>query len=153
MTDFALHRATGAVFDISTSADDIESDDGMYTAVLISIFCDAACALDELPAGEAFRGGYFGDTFEPAGDSVGSKLRLLDRERRSTYVLRRAESYARDALAWLVSDGVASAVSAVATFDEINMRMWHLTVTIIRPFGDSVDYRFGLVWGAHELDS
>lgn len=93
----------------------LAEDSGLRTAVLLSLFSDARAEPgDELPDGVS-RGGYWGDAY-PArpGDRWGSRLWLLSRSTITREVLRRAETYAREALAWAVEDGIASRVTATA---------------------------------------
>lgn len=105
----------GVAADLRVSGRDLLADDSLYTAVVISLFTDArARAEDELPPeldGEDRRG-YWGDGLE--GESVGSRLWLLAREKDTARVRARAEQYAREALAWLVSEGLARAVDVTA---------------------------------------
>ena len=100
----------------------LATDDGLKTAVVLSLFTDRlAESGDVLPdAGAsgsdgAGRRGWWGDAYaDQPGDLVGSRLWLLDREKVRTQVLRRAEEYTAEALQWLVADGVASAVNVTA---------------------------------------
>ena len=57
-----------------------------------------------------------GDQLNVDNDQIGSKLWLLAREKTTADVARRADQYAREALAWMVADGVARAVDIVADF-------------------------------------
>ena len=105
----------GVAADLRVSGRDLLADDSLYTAVVISLFTDArARAEDELPPefDRDDRRGYWGDALE--GESVGSRLWLLAREKDTARVRARAEQYAREALAWLVSEGLARAVDVTA---------------------------------------
>ena len=81
----------GVAADLRVSGRDLLADDSLYTAVVISLFTDArARAEDELPPeldGEDRRG-YWGDGLE--GESVGSRLWLLAREKDTARVRARA---------------------------------------------------------------
>lgn len=124
---------------------DIETDEGLESAVAISLFLDArATAGDELPEGETDRRGYWGDEFIENG-SIGSKLWLLDRSPLTEPNLRLAEQFAREALAWMVTERVASAVDVqVSVVDGVR---W-IRVGITRPNGTDlrVRYRYGINW-------
>ena len=63
MTDLALHFAPGAwSADLSILGGDLATDDGLRTAVIISLFTDArARADDPLPEADADRRGWWGD--------------------------------------------------------------------------------------------
>lgn len=134
--DIALTNTgpTGVLaFDISLLDGDLQTDEGMRTAVAISLFTDARAADDdELPNPGGDRRGWWGDTYAPiAGDVTGSKLWLLARSKNTAGVLAQAQQYGQDALAWLVTDGIASSVTVVASFPRLG---WlGLSVTIDRP--------------------
>lgn len=96
----------------------LQLDGGLRTAVLISLFTDArADAADVLPtAGDDVRG-WWADTFaETEGDRIGSRLWLLSREKATNKTLERARGYARDALAWLIEDGIAATVEVATSW-------------------------------------
>lgn len=94
-------------------------DDGLRTAVLLSLFCDARAAPDD-PVPDPLnpdRRGWIGDVLAPVdGDRWGSRLWLLAREKQTEATRRRAELYAREALAWLVEDGLAARVEVEAAW-------------------------------------
>lgn len=131
-----------------TPAYDLELDEGLETAVVISLFTDRrADEGDVLPGLGDDRRGWWGDAFPVvAGDQIGSKLWLLAREKQTPAALGRAEQYAREALAWLVEDQVASRVDVVASAP-FTGTLW-LTVTITRPKARPVQYRFSKAWAA-----
>ena len=93
-------------------ADLATEDPGLRTAVLVSLFTDRRVA-EGLPPGEAHRRGWWGDTLTGAGE-IGSRLWLLGRAKRTPETMRRAEGYAREALEWLVTDGVVLEVDVRA---------------------------------------
>lgn len=87
--------------------------DDLATAVWMSLFTDRRAATDDvLTDGTDDRRGWWGDAL--ADKPIGSRLWLLDRAKRIPETLRRAEAYAREALAWLVEDGVAARVDVTA---------------------------------------
>lgn len=92
----------------------LASDDGLRSCVILSLFLDRrARSDDETPDGD--RRGWVGDALSSiAGDRIGSRLWLLRREKQLPETLRRAEDYAREALAWLVTDGLAASVTVSA---------------------------------------
>lgn len=108
--------ATEADLALDPDAARLAEDEGLRTAVILSLFTDRRAEPgDELPDGTT-RGGYWGDAY-PArpGDRWGSRLWLLQRSTITRDVLRRAETYAREAFDWAIEDGVASRVVATAT--------------------------------------
>lgn len=132
----------------ATPAYDLELDEGLQTAVVISLFTDRrADEGDVLPGLGDDRRGWWGDAFPlVAGDKIGSKLWLLAREKQTPAALGRAEQYAREALAWLVEDQVASRVDVTASAP--SRGVLQLDVSIQRPKKRPVQYRFSKAWAA-----
>lgn len=118
---------------------EILGDNGLETAVAISLFTDAR---DENPDDPGDRRGWWGDTFE----EFGSRLWLLTREKTTPEVLDRAERYARQALQWLLDDGIASACTISA--ERTGLYSLALSVTIVRPSAGTDSFRFALNWAA-----
>ncbi|SIS87774.1 phage GP46 family protein [Neptunomonas antarctica] len=87
----------------------------LENAVTISLFTDArASADDALPDGGVERRGYWGDIDLPEGESLGSKLWLLAREKVTPPVINKARDYCSAALSWMVDDGHLLAVNVDA---------------------------------------
>ncbi len=112
MSDLALTYRDGLI-DLDAEA---VTDDSLKTAVIVSLFTDRRAEPDdEIPDGTEDRRGWWGDIYpEHDGDLIGSRLWLLDREKQLPSVLRRAETYAAEALQWLIDDGVAQTVDVSA---------------------------------------
>lgn len=150
MTDLALFWSNDDfAADIKIDAGKLLTDDGLRTAIIISLFTDARAANDDiLPEAGADRRGYWGDIASPvAGWEMGSKLWLLAREKQVPSVLARARDYARAALAWMVEDQVASSVVVTATFPA---KGWlGVTIEITRPDGPQRE-RYDFAWNATE---
>ncbi|MCB2190357.1 MAG: phage GP46 family protein [Deltaproteobacteria bacterium] len=133
--------------DIATIYDDVElggdmmvsggalvEEVGLQTAVLISLFTDRRALDDDvLPAGTTGKRGWWGDlTLPTEGDQYGSRLWQLSREKQTAAVLRRAEEYASEALAWLVTDGVASQVTVTAEVVRRGVLGLGVEITLVR---------------------
>jgi phage gp46-like protein len=144
MSDFALD-VVDVEIDMSIVEDDLAPDDGLRTALLLSLFTDRRAEDDNvLPADDGDLRGWWADEFaDIEGDLHGSRLWLLDRSKRLEDVVPRAEEFAREALAWLLEDRVAERVEVVA---EVQGVMLALLVTIYRPAADPVTFRFSHVW-------
>jgi phage gp46-like protein len=100
---------------------DLQGDDGLLTAVIISLFTDCR-AHDDDPLPDERVGvpsdmrGWWGDYFEQekTPDPIGSRLWLLWREKEMPVVVARAQEYASEALAWLTRDGHAAGIEVEA---------------------------------------
>lgn len=117
MRDILLQQGDDG-FDPALMQGDLVGDDSLATAVLVSLFTDVRAGADELPPEYRERRGFWGDALlATAGDEqgIGSKLWLLFREKQMDSVAAAAEGYARQALQWLVDDGIAGAVDVTAS--------------------------------------
>jgi phage gp46-like protein len=136
---------------IDTQINDLARDDGLETAVLLSLFLDRrAESGDALPSGETDHRGWWADAFPVIeGDQIGSRLWLFDRSKETPAALGKYEQAAREALTWLIEDRVAQKLEVVA--EVLRPGVWALTVTIFRPQVDPVTFRFNNVWAAQEV--
>lgn len=123
-------------------------DNGLESAVIISLFTDRRDNDDDvIPDGSNDRRGWWADEFtEIKTDKIGSRLWLLTREKQLTSVVVRARQYAEEALKWLVDDGVAEAVTVVASIPRSGML--GLDVSIQRPQQSITRYRFDTFWSS-----
>lgn len=113
-----IYSGSSFTFDLALNANgsDLAADDGLRSAVLVSLFTDRRANSDDvLPDGTDDRRGSWQDQYPDLdGDLQGSRLWLLAREKQLPDVLQRAQAYAEEALAWLLADGVARAVTVTA---------------------------------------
>ncbi len=135
MSDLALTPTSTELldgFDLSISSGDLLLDEGLRTAVIVSLFTD--------------RGSWWGDALAAIpGDQIGSDLWQLAREKRSDDVLARARETARRALDWLLEDGVAEAVTVTAEYQDFDRLA--MSIAIDRPAGREL-IRFADIWAA-----
>lgn len=145
--DIALKYNDG-VIDLDFGDGGNAIDDTLRTAVIISLFTDRRADDDDtLPDGSNDRRGWWGDTYPDVdGDLTGSRIWLLSRSKQIPDVLRHAETYAKEALQWMIDDGVASFIEAIAEnpFNSVMMLSIHIT----RPNGDVIGYTFKSFWEA-----
>jgi phage gp46-like protein len=128
---------------------DLERDDGLETAVIISLFTDRRASAEQIPPEypqDDLRG-YWGDiTNASASDQTGSLLWLLAREKETPQTLSRAEQYCREALAWMIEDLVSTRIEVTASYYS---RGWMLLVVdIYRPAGQAVSFQYNYEWSA-----
>jgi phage gp46-like protein len=123
------------------------TDEGLRTAILISLFSDArARPSDVLPEAGADRRGWWGDGFaETEGEGLGSLLWLLIREKNVPSVVARAREAALASLAWLTDAAIVSALDVTAEaqgFDRLA-----IGVSLARPDGPQ-RLQYDFVWNA-----
>lgn len=147
MSDLALAwNPAAAAADLVLDGFDLAVDEGLRTAVIISLFTDRRAELDdELPSDDGDRRGFWADSVAPPakGDLTGSRIWLLDRGRGVAETARRLENYAREALVWMIKDGVVDSIDVAG--DISGRGRLGLGVVIHRPTGPS---RFDFAWDA-----
>ena len=128
----------------------------MSTAVILSLFTDRRAGIDDtLPLRQTDRRGWVGDEFIGAGlgtatnDPWGSGLWLLAAGKATPNVLELARFSAREALAWLLRDGIASRIDCTAQFvpSGPDRRLERLAIrpTIWQP--QQVSAVYDVLWG------
>ena len=123
----------------------LANDDGLATAVIISLWTDRQANSDDvLPSGTDRRGWWGDELSATAGDKIGSRLWLNDSAKQLASVLLQDRAYAIEALQWLIDDGVASAVDVVASNPRTGVRA--LDIAITRPGQPVARYQFSRFW-------
>lgn len=130
-------------FDNAAGEGDVLYQDGcllsagrdLETAILMSLLCDApAQDGDVIPTGTPKRG-YWADTYDEEGHVLGSRLWLLETEPLTQGTALRAETYAKEALNWLVA---GRHVRSVSTSTELGTEAILLTLTVTLRDGNTV---------------
>lgn len=121
--------------DFAIEAADLALDDTLETAVIVSLYTDRRAPDDYLlPDDIDDRRGWWADDYAPVpDDEYGSHLWLLAFEKWSEPARQKAETWAREALKWLLDDGIATSVEVVATLPR--WMMLGLRVEIIEAAG------------------
>lgn len=132
----------------------LADDGGLETAILLSLFLARRARADDITIAGSSRtadalstylAGWWGDEFaEVDGDLVGSRLWTLQREKMLPLTAERARAYAQEALAWIVSDGLADAVEVEAELGKSDSGVLNLGVRIVK--GGKVAHRFEYLW-------
>jgi len=104
---------------------DLATGDDLQAAVAMSLF--------------TWLGSAWWDVFETR--PLGSRLNLLFRAKKSQDTLNRARDYCHEALAWLIVDGVASAVGVTTAW---RMNTLLIGITVQRETGPNA--QFSYVW-------
>lgn len=143
MTDIALRLDSVDQFDLAMDGVDLATDEGLGTAIVVSLFTDARADEGELPDGHTDRRGWWGDVADPQ-DPIGSKLWTLAREKSINAVVVRAEEYAYQALQWLLEDRVVSDIDVTAEL--LDRDRLAIEVSLARRAGGDVARRFEYNW-------
>ena len=151
MSDIALvwDNEAGAA-DVAIVANDLQRDDGLETAVFLSLFTDRRAEDgDTLPPGVTGRRGGWGDGVPVVPDARwGIRLWLRARAKALPATAQLAREYVEEALAWLVEDRVTDRVEVTATLAGGDSLA--LSVAIYRPGRDVTQFRYNYVWASQE---
>lgn len=127
------------------SGPSLSDDNGLETAIVLSLFTDRLAADGDTSVAPTARRGWWGDAYaEVDGDRIGSRLWQLAREKQTPAVLARAELYCREALQWLVDDGVANGVTVQAEW--ARMGVMGLAIGVTRSASPVLQFRFESFW-------
>lgn len=142
MTDIAIRKNDDDQFDLAMDGVDLATDEGLSTAIIISLFTDARASALELPDGHTDRRGWWGDISD-TDYPIGSKLWTLSREKSINSVVVRAEEYAFEALRWMTDDGVVSDMTVSASL----LRRDTLLIEVdLERRGENLSLRFEYNW-------
>lgn len=127
----------------------LQDDDGLTTAVILSLYTDRRARPDDIlpnaDQGSTDRRGWVGDDIsEVQGDQIGSLLWLNESAKQLQKVLTTDRQYAEDALAWLVTDEIASRVEVVTSNPSMGIR--RMDIAIHRPNQPVARFQFDKFW-------
>lgn len=93
----------------------LAQDDGLGTCILISLFTDRRVTAEEAAAAGTDQRGWVGDALaDDPTDRTGSRLHLLRREKATEETRSRAVDYTDEALDWMRTDGLVTALEVEA---------------------------------------
>lgn len=124
---------------------DLSTENELRTAVVASLFSWARAEDDNVLPDGITKNGWWGDSYPvKPGHKIGSRLWLLRREKLTQETIARAEEYCREALQWLIDDGVAKGIDVELVRNGIDRL--DISITINRAAGTSVALNFGNAW-------
>ena len=127
--------------EIALIENDIETKEGLKSAVLISLFTNRT---DEIDTSGFFT--YFGNALEEDQIILGSRLWLLKREKITTELLIQAKDYCEESLEWLLDAGVANSVNAIV--EKSGSNDITIKIEIEKPSLKRVNFQFDKIWQA-----
>lgn len=132
--------------DIGFAEYDLENEDGLASAVIMSIFTWRRANDSDETDGD--KKGWWGDSFaETENDKIGSRLWLLLRSKITQTTLLKIKEVVSESLQWLIDDGVASNVVVnVIRNTEHSIFTIQMDVQIIRPNGTAENLKFNDLW-------
>jgi len=148
--DAQLYTDIRTVWDVQNARGDWQlsglsllAGDDLATAVLISFFSDKLVANDQvIPDGTKDRRGWWGDAGQDV--NIGSFLWLLERAKLTRDTARKAVDYGKDALQWLIDDGVI--IKADVTAQIVNRVPGRLVMGVVLYRTDGTRTALNFVW-------
>lgn len=143
MTDIALDQLSVGEFGIRLNAagGDLLADDGLETAVTLSLFTDRRLSDGKAPPdGSTDPRGWWGDIGDDDGVQLGSHLWLLWREKITSKTIADAIAYCKTALQWMLDDGIARTVDVTA--ERNGLDRIYIGIAITKPSGDALRYSY-----------
>ena len=136
-------------FDLLVEDYDLQTTDDIETAVFISLFTDRRARADDrlpgTPVDTEDRRGWWGDLVDERPlDEIGSHLWLLEREVNVTETIARAQTYAKEAVDWLIKDGLAKSIDVKASaFDSKTLL---IEIILWKNNGDRIPLSYEYAW-------
>lgn len=130
--------------DTTFQTNDLPVDEGLSTAVLLSLFVDKRASLEQLESIVEDPRGFWGDSDQ---DVHGSHLWLIDREKITPTLLEKIKSYAESALRWLLNDEIASEVNV----DISRTGTYSIQMNVSIRQGTNKIYQY--LWDAHKNET
>lgn len=142
MSDIGLFVINNC-FDLVIENSDLKIDNGLETAVAISLLTDGRVKKEDLPHLEKDQKGWWGDMYPDIDlDKIGSRLWLIDRSKVTDETLRRSEELCEEALQWMIEDGLADEIIVESEYNENK----HLIINIQITRPDEEDERYSVLW-------
>lgn len=151
MADIAIRLIGNGIADLAIVDDDIDSDSGLSTAVLLSLHLDERADDAAVGIDPDDQRGWWGDEFaEIIDDSQGSQLWRLERSTITPNLSAETDANIQDALSWMIADKIASEIIAESTVTADGLEY---TVTITRLSGDALPFKYANTWDPGGYDA
>jgi phage gp46-like protein len=133
--------------DFKLVAGDIETDKGLGTSVIVSLFTDRRADIEDNPD-NGDRKGWWGDLLSDIeDDKIGSKLYLLDRSKATNQTVIKAKEYIFEALEWMIEDGIAEEIDIDTwIFGDVWNRRLGALIKIYKKVGGVEQFKFDDLW-------
>ena len=128
-------------WDIAIQDGQLSTTDSIENAVILSLGTDKRVNIEELPFEHNDQRGWWGDILME-NHEIGSKLWLLKREKITENMLENTENYAREALVWLVSDGIVKSIDVQAVLGSYNNITILVNITLLNNNTFNTQYSF-----------
>lgn len=103
--------------------------DSLTRAVIISLFSWRRADEGDDIESDVSKQGWWGDSFST--DRIGSKLWEILRQKLNDETIAKAQEYSRDALQWMIEDGLVTEINVEAERDSSDFNRLNLKVELI----------------------
>lgn len=156
MPDLRLARTTDWEWDLALDGTglDLETGDDLESSIVISLLSWARRADDDpqqAPGTDPM--GWWADFLQDdPNDKLGSKLWLASGEKITPNLILQIQQWCKDALRWMVKDGVADSVDVAVTRPDAKTDRLDIVVSVVKP-GASEPSLYSLNWAAQSARS
>lgn len=128
----------------------LAQDDGLTSAVLLSLFTDRRAEPDDvIPGGaEDLRGTWLDAFAGEEGDRMGSRLWLLERAKLLPETVTKMREYCEEALEWMVRDVAKAVIVETWIVRNYPAGIIGAQIDIVKPDGATTRYKFDKLWSA-----
>jgi len=133
--------------DIALKDGDFLQDNFLETSMMVSLFSDGPVSTDELNRfnedvlNKTRNRGWFGSSY--ANLEYGSKLWLLEREKRTDGTLNLAQQYCEESLQWIITEGIAREINVECSwYTDILV----IVIEVVRAFDENIIKQYSYVW-------
>ncbi len=131
--------------DLQLNNGDLLREDGLTTAILISLFTDARADEDDEIDDKNDKRGWWGDLVSPT--PIGSKLWQFDRSKTTQTTITKFKQAIEDCLQWLIDDDVAEKIDVnVYRSGTIGNDQLKFEVKIYQSNGNQTALKFDDLW-------
>ena len=128
--------------DLELNNGDLLREEGLTTAVLISLFTDARADDDDEIDDKNDKRGWWGDLESPS--PIGSKLWQFERSKTTQTVIEQFKKAIEDCLQWMIDDDVAKKINVIVERSEENRL--YFSVEIFQTDGNTTALKFNDLW-------
>lgn len=128
---------------------DLLREEGLETAVLMSLFSDRRAEEKDEIDNKNDRRGWWGDQTAGLTDQIGSRLWIIERAKTTSQTVVLAKQYVKEALQWMLDDGVASKINVMTErFGNPGEDKLGITIEIYKINGQIEVFEFDDLWTA-----
>ena len=138
--DIMLENIGAGIFDLVVVDNVLSTVTGFETAILVSLLSDARASSSSVGLPSRRRGWVGNIETADTGRQFGSRLWTFHQARLTESTLNGLSVAAQEALSWMIEDGIARSVSAVAEKTDISEAT--IEIVIVTPVGSEERYAF-----------